>query len=156
MNPLLLKVGIPAMVFAAIAFMKWTNAKATGSPVFPGLSSDAPRQGKDGGGNPGESVLAPDGLTKVGSTTAGDPPATSDIGTSYATTDASVGSVIPGVRQVSAFDYTARDRQQIVTPGQLTSVYEGALPQRQPSSPTPTTQLPTPVTGGGGHGTYAI
>jgi hypothetical protein len=49
MNPLVLKVGIPVLIIAALAFMRWTNKKSMGEPFFP-TSEDSGTKSKSGGG----------------------------------------------------------------------------------------------------------
>jgi hypothetical protein len=173
-NPLLLKIGLPAIVFAAIAFMKWTNAKATGSPVFPGLGTDENRKGKGGGG--GSSIIAPDpdkpgGITpveSVGSTTGGDSASTSDIGTNYATNDTSISSVRSSpvyARAARAVGiggdgggYQTNALIQQAQQQQIASRSIDFAPALTPYGGSRPTITPAPITGGGGGAgkTFAI
>jgi hypothetical protein len=146
MNPLLLKIGLPAMIFAAIAFMKWSNAKATGTPIFPSVSNDATRQGKSVSGSalpdPTSGVITEVGRTdSVGATTSGDSPAGSEIGTDYS----SLTTDYPGAPQhfiAPSNDYPGSAQHFVPGGG---GGYQSVSPLAQglkPSSPAPGLNIP--------------
>jgi len=114
MNPIIWKIGIPVAIIAALAFMRWTNSKASGEPFFPGVGESEGKKGGVGSGglpllktgsltSPNDvqdsgtySEFSDNGTTDSGVTDSSSPASDSNFAVSSTVTGAGAGTGVAG------------------------------------------------------------
>jgi len=180
MNPIIWKIGIPVAIIAALAFMRWTNSKASGEPFFPGVGESEGKKGGVGSGglpllktgsltSPNDvqdsgtySEFSDNGTTDSGVTDSSSPASDSNFAVSSTVTGAGAGtgvagSSIPALRGgigIGGVSQPSAPVAAAIIQNTITNPYTGGY---QPYSPTPATVPVSNQFGGqGGGGVFAI